>query len=490
MHGLLTLTRATLVLAWVALTAHAQFSAAGLVPVTAAPYRPDRILVQPKSAAALAPLAELHARLHSQVLRTFPGIHHLQVLSVPAGVSVPDLIARYQQSGWVAFAEPDYLGQLYDTTPNDPYFTSGKLWGLAAISAPAAWDVITAATNVVVAVVDTGVRYTHEDLAANLWVNPVDGGHGWNALDDNDDPTNNGATHGTMVAGILGAVGNNGKGVVGVAWSVQLMACDCFNSADIGSVSDVITCLEYARTNGARVINASWGFTNSPTFSPLALSNAIVALRDAGIIVVAAAGNRATNIDLAPNYPAGYGLDNVITVGSISPSNTWSTFSNYGVTNVALAAPGERIYTTFPATDSYYYVDPNGATSYAAPFVAGACALLIAQYPADTYHDTIARLLGTTDPWPGLAGKCRTGGRLNLANALRTIRLTSLSANGGMLQLAVAGGLNRVCTVEISTNLAAWSPVYTNTATTNGTFIFTDTVASSSPRFYRATASP
>jgi len=379
---------------------------------------------------------------------------------------------------------------LYATAPNDPYFTSGKLWGLEAISAPAAWDVITAASNVVVAVVDTGVRYTHEDLAANMWVNPVDGGHGWNALDNNDDPNNNGATHGTMMAGILGAVGNNGKGVVGVAWRIQLMACACFNSANSGSVSDVITCLEYARTNGARVINASWGFTNSPTFAPLALSNAIVSLRDAGILVVAAAGNRATNIDLAPNYPACYGLDNVITVGSISPSNTWSSFSNYCVTNVALAAPGERIYTTFPATDSYYYVDPNGATSYAAPFVTGACALLMAQYPADTYHDTIARLLGTTDPLPDLAGKCRTGGRLNLANALRTIRLTSLSMNGAMLQLRVAGGLNRVCAVETSTDLATWSPVYTNTATTDGTFVFTDNVTSSSPRFYRATASP
>lgn len=446
-------------------------------------YRDDRILVQPK-ADALAAFEQFQARLNGQVLRTFPRIQHLQVLSVPANQKVTDLVAEYQRSGLVDFAEPDYLGRLFDTTPNDPYFVNGKLWGLEAISAPAAWDVRTDATNVIVAVVDTGIRYTHEDLAANMWVNPVDGGHGWNALDGNNDPTNNGATHGTMVAGILGAVGNNGKGVTGVPWQVQIMACAGFNSLGIGSISDVITCLEYARTNGARVINASWGFTNS-----LALSNAMVSLRDAGIIVVAAAGNSATNIDLAPNYPAGYGLDNVVTVGSLTPSNTWSTFSNFGVTNVALGAPGEKIYTTFPATDSYYYADPNGATSYSAPFVSGACALLIAQYPADGYRDIIARLLGSTDVLPALAGKCRTGGRLNLAKAMSTIRLAAMPfTNGPAFQMAVSGGLNRTCSVEASTNLNNWSPVYTNTSSTNGTFGFTDSTTNSPQRFYRATA--
>jgi hypothetical protein len=461
----------------------AQILVTGASAAAANPYRNDRILVQPK-ANALAALAQFQARHNGQVLKTFPSIHQLQVLSVPANESVTDLISEYQRSGLVDFAEPDYLGHLFDTTPNDPYFVNGKLWGLEAISAPAAWDVRTDATNVIVAVVDTGIRYTHEDLAANMWVNPVDGGHGWNALDGNNDPTNNGATHGTMVAGILGAVGNNGKGVTGVPWHVQIMACAGFNSLGIGSISEVITCLDYARTNGAQVINASWGFTNS-----LALSNAMVSLRDAGIIVVAAAGNSATNIDLAPNYPAGYGLDNVVTVGSLSPSNTWSTFSNFGVTNVALGAPGEQIYTTFPATDSYYYADPEGATSYAAPFVTGACALLMAQYPADSYRDTIARLLGSTDVLPALAGKCRTGGRLDLAKAMSTIRLAaSPFTNGPAFQFSVSGGLNRTCSVEASTNLADWSPVFTNTSSTNGTFGFTDLTTNSPQRFYRAAA--
>jgi subtilisin family serine protease len=273
--------------------------------------------------------------------------------------------------------------------------------------------------------------------------------------------------------------------VVGVAWRIQIMACSCFNSLDVGNISDVITCLDYARTNGARIINASWGFTNS-----LALSNALVCLRDAGIIVVAAAGNSTNNIDLAPNYPAGYGLDNVVTVASTSRSNTLSSFSNYGAANVALAAPGEQIYSTFPATDSYYFTESG--TSFSAPYVAGACALLMAQYPADTYRDTIGRLLSSTDPLPALAGKCRTGGLLDLARALRTIRLATLPpASSGVFQLQVSGGMNRTCSVQASTDLVNWLSVYTNTASTTGTFDFADGQQTNLPlRFYRAAASP
>jgi subtilisin family serine protease len=166
-------------------------------------------------------------------------------------------------------------------------------------------------------------------------------------------------------------VGNNGKGVAGVAWRVQIMACKCFNSFGLGSISDVVTCMDYARTNGARIINASWGFTNS-----LALSNAVASLRDAGIIVVAACGNSSTNIDLSPTYPASYPLDNIITVASITRSNTLATSSNFGANDVDLAAPGEGIYSTFAATDNFYLT--QSGTSFAAPYVSGACALLMA----------------------------------------------------------------------------------------------------------------
>ena len=449
-------------------------------------YRADRILIQPKAGVSAIVFKQFHMARNITMLRSFPGIRGLQVLQVPPGESVTNLIAQYQQSGLVEFAEPDYTGQLFGTSPNDPKFLDGTLWGLNTNSAPQAWDILTAASNIVVAVLDTGVRYTHEDLAANMWINPRDGGHGWNAINGNNDPSDFG-THGTMVTGVLGAVGNNRKGVFGVAWRVQIMAGACFNSSGIGNVSDVITCLDYARTNGAKIINASWGFTNS-----LALSNAMVSLRDAGIIVVAACGNSATNIDLYPTYPASYGLDNIVSVASTSKADVLSSFSNYGVTNVDLAAPGEQIYSTFPATDNFYYSDVPGGTSYSAPNVAGACALLMAQYPADNYQAIIARLLSSTDPLPSLAGKCRTGGRLNLRKILRTIQVATVpGGTNGLFQMRVDGGLNRTLSVEATTNLQGWSPIFTNTTSANGTFDFTDDQSTNLlQRFFRATALP
>ena len=272
-------------------------------------------------------------------------------------------------------------------TPNDPDYTNGTLWGLNTIEAPAAWDVLTSASNILVAVLDTGVRYTHEDLAANMWVNPNDGGHGWNAIAGTNDPSDD-SGHGTMVAGVLGAVGNNGKGVVGVAWRVQIMACKCFNSLGVGQVSDsspaLITPGPMARGSSTQA-GAS---TNS-----LALSNAVYSLRDAGIIVVAACGNTGTNIDVAPTYPASYPLDNVVSVAYTTRGDTLASASNYGATSVHLAAPGEQITSTFGAMDSgtYAYYTECG-TSFAAPYVAGACALMLAEYPTESYQQIINRI--------------------------------------------------------------------------------------------------
>ena len=397
----------------------------------------------------------------------------------------------------VEFAEPDFTGNVF-ATPNDPKFLDGTLWGLnnvgqnggtadADIDAPDAWDVLSSASNIVVAVVDTGVRYTHEDLAANMWVNPNGGGHGTNALDGTNDPSDeNGTGHGTLVAGILGAVGNNGKGVTGVAWQVQMMACKCFNNFGVGNISSAVACLDYSRANGARIINASWGFTNS-----LALSNAFYSVRNAGIIVVAAAGNASTNIDVDPTYPASYDFDNVVSVAYTTRNDTLGTNSNYGATNVDLAAPGEQIYSTWGATDSFYF--SNTGSSFAAAYVTGALALMLPKYPTETYQQIIARVLNATDPLPSLAGKCVTGGRLNLRKALSPpLSLTAIPAiGGGPFQLHLSGGPNRTCVVQFSPNLTAWSPIFTNTTSASGTFDFTDEQpANSAPRFFRAVSDP
>ena len=448
-------------------------------------YVEDQILVQPKPGISSGALAEFHSALRTKVLRTFEGIGRLQVVAVPAGETVPGLIAKYQQSGLVEFAEPDYIGHVA-VIPNERSYTNGTLWGLNKIQATQAWDVLTSASNIVVAVLDTGVRYTHEDLKSNMWASSTDGSHGWNALAGTSDPSDDsGNGHGTMVAGVLGAAGNNGKGVVGVAWQVQMMACKCFNSSGVGTISACLTCFDYARTNGARIINASWGFTNS-----LALSNGVYSLRDAGIIVVAACGNSATNTDLSPTYPASYPLDNVVSVAATASDDTLASFSNYGATTVHLGAPGVSIYSTFVATDSFYYTDSG--TSFAAPYVSGALALMLAEYPGKSYRQIINRVLNAVDPLPSLAGKCVTGGRLNLRKALTPIRLTGFAAaNSGPFQLHLSAATNLTCVIQVSADLASWLPVFTNTTSASGTFDFTDNHSTSSPRrFYRAVVSP
>ena len=420
----------------------------------------------------------------------------LQIVRLPDGETVPNFIAKCEQSGLFAFAEPDYFIHAA-LTPNDPKFLDGTLWGLhntgqgggtpdADIDAPEGWGVATDANNIVVAVLDTGIRLTHEDLAANLWTNVHSGGHGLNAftgsLNASDDEG-----HGTLTAGVLGAVGNNGKGIAGVAWRVQMMSCKCLDASGSGSDATLITCIDFARTNGARIMNAS---LDSAGYSQ-AVSNAILAARNDGIIFVASAGNNAANVDAVPRYPAGYDIDNIVSVAATTRADALWSSSNHGATNVDLAAPGHQIYSSFFISDNFYLT--VSGTSVAAPQVAGAFALLLTKYPTETHQQIIARVLNTTDFVPALAGKCVTNGRLNLRQALSPpVQLTSLSEAGSPpFALRVHGGPNRTCVVEVTTNLTLWSPLFTNTTSAGGTFDFADDQSTNSAlRFYRALAAP
>ncbi len=429
------------------------------------------------------------------------------MIKLPRGETVPDFILKYQDSGLVDFAEPDYLVHA-DAAPNDPLYTDGTEWWLnntgqyggtlhADIDAPDAWNVLNSASNIVVAVLDTGVRYTHEDLAANMWVNPIDGGHGFNAFTGSNNVADDNG-HGTLVCGVLGAVGNNGTGMAGVTWSVQMMACKCLDSTASGSDSTVIACLDYAETNGARVINASF----SSTGTSLAVSNAIVAAQDAGIILVASCGNGNAlfphaNVDVLPNYPACYPIDNIVSVAYTGRNDTLGSYSDYGPTTVDLAAPGDQISSTFTNSDSAYYISTPASgisgTSFAAPMVSAACALMLVKYPTENYQHIIARILKATDPLPSLAGKCVTGGRLNLYKALSPpIILTAIpETNGGPFELNLSTGANRVCIIQSSPNLVNWSPVFTNTTDTNGILDFVDDNSSNTLQlFYRAVSTP
>jgi subtilisin family serine protease len=219
----------------------------------------------------------------------------------------------------------------------------------------------------------------------------------------------------------------------------------------------------------------------------LAVSNALASARDAGIIVVAACGNTSTNLDVNPTYPTGFHLANVVSVASTTQSNALASTSNYGANSVHLAAPGEQIYSTFAASDSFYL--SNSGTSFAAPYVTGALALMLAKYPTEDYSSLINRLLAGTDPLPALAGKCVTSGRLNLRNALSPpVRVSAVPVPpNSPFQLRVSAGPNRTCIIQGSMTLTNWFPVFTNTTSTNGTFDYIDTNSTNVPwQFYRA----
>jgi subtilisin family serine protease len=320
----------------------------GAEPVVVRPaqgpaYRADRILVVPKAGRDLA-LRRLHTQNRSRVVHHFRDLGGVQVIEIPAGSSALDYVDRYQKSGEVEAAHVDHWFEPA-ALPNDPLINSGVQWHLnntglsggvpgADIHASMGWDILHEATNIIVAVIDSGLRLTHEDLAGNLWTNPaeipdnemdddgngiVDDIHGINAVSGTGRPEDD-AGHGTHVAGILGAVGNNGLGVCGVAWKLQLMPCK-FLSANGGSESGLLQCLEYARSKGAKIINCS--FVAPPASISPTLSNAFWTVRNAGIIVVAAAGNRGVNLDTDPEYPASFGMDNIIVVTATTRTDSF-----------------------------------------------------------------------------------------------------------------------------------------------------------------------
>jgi len=366
-----------------------------------------------------------------RMIRKFARFDDLRVLAPAAGETTAEAITRLRATGRYEFVEPDYLLHV-DATPNDTRFTTqwslantGQSNGIvsADISALAAWDTLTDASSVIVAVIDSGARLTHADLAPNLWRNPaptigdINGIRATSARGTitNGDPTDD-EGHGSHVAGIIGAVGNNGAagaGIAGVAWKVQIMPLKFITSAGTGATSDAVACIDYAIAHGASIINASYG-ESSGNFSQsqyLAIKRA----RDAGLIFVAAAGNETTNLDLSPHYPASYNLDNVIAIGASARRDEAAAYSNYGAT-VELFAPGSEIlslgYTTDTASATL------SGTSMAAPHISGALALLKSRFPADSPRQLINRLLRSVDHPASLAGTSLTNGRLNLARAL------------------------------------------------------------------------
>ncbi len=369
--------------------------------------------------------------INAKILNFFPQsrLYHLQ-LSKTADTLTQITELRSQKG--ILLAEPN--DRIYaQILPDDPDFS--MLWGLqnlgqtlglsgTDIAIETVWDNFTDGSDVIVAVIDSGVDYEHPDLSDNIWTSPgeipnnamdddgngyVDDVHGYDFVDDDGDPMD-GGEHGTHVAGILGAVGNNGIGISGVIWSAKIMPVRFLNSANSGTVSNAILAIEYAVTNGAKILNNSWG--GGPYNK--ALLNAILAADAQGVLFFAAAGNQGVNTDQTPFYPASINAPNLLSVASIDDKNTLSTFSNYGKLTVDLAAPGTAIFSTKP-NDTYGYIS---GTSMATPHASGVAALLWSQFPQLNHRQIRNLLLQGVEPEDYLADITVMGGRLNAELAL------------------------------------------------------------------------
>lgn len=336
-----------------------------------APYAEGEVLVRFKpgvSPGAAALVAAAFDAEGGRPLRPLSGAHPGQsVLLRSPRLSTEDLLRQLQGLPEVAAVSPNYRRRL-QRLPNDPKFP--LQWGMAKIQAPAAWEQDTGSSQVVLAVIDTGVDYRHEDLAANMWRNPgetpgngvdddgngfVDDVHGFDfaadRLGNNDSDPMDIDDHGTHVAGILAAAGNNGLGVCGINWQARVMALKGFRPDLHIYDSDCIEAIDYAvmmkRDRGVNVaaINASFGGGGSNPLQQEAIADAA----DLGIAFVCAAGNEGENNDETPFYPAGYDVPGIVSVAASDPDDGLASFSNYGANTVDIAAPGQGILSTVPA---------------------------------------------------------------------------------------------------------------------------------------------
>jgi len=321
-------------------------------------------------------------------------------------------------------------------SPNDPQFS--EQWALhnqgqnggkerADIDALKAWTKTQGNKNVVVAVLDSGVDYNHVDLRANMWTRPdsvpeyvddelgtLDDVHGFDVDMNLGDPMDDNG-HGTHCAGVIGAEGDNGEGIAGINWHVQIMPLKFLGRGGFGTTKAAIEAINYAidrKKHGVniRVISASWGSTQRSK----ALEDVIRAASDAGILFVAAAGNNGTDNDKRPHYPSNYDLPNVISVAALDNTDNLASFSNYGEKTVHIAAPGKDITSTWLGDQ---YREASG-TSMATPHVSGVAALIISASPNISVEKLKERLLKSVDKIDSLSGKVASGGRLNAAKAV------------------------------------------------------------------------
>jgi len=405
----------------------------------------DELLVAFQPGARGAPAEAVRNGLGATKIKAWPQIQ-AEHWRLPPGLGVARAVQALSANPNVLYAEPNYIAHAVADVPNDPLLRS--LWGMhnigltggtldADIDALEAWQLLPGEWPVVVGVVDTGVDYTHEDLADRMWVNPgetgldrkgkdkatngkdddhngyVDDVIGWDFVNNDNDPMDD-ASHGTHVSGTIAANGADGIGVIGVAGlnpQVKIMPLKFLDASGSGTYADAISAVLYAASfldasgnHVVRITSHSW----SGSYGSSTLEGAILS---SGALVVAAAGNDGGD---TPHYPAGFSAPNIISVAATDDDDLLASFSNFGTDWVDLAAPGVSVVSSTPGNT---YASKSG-TSMATPHVSGVAALLMSQAPSMTIDEVKAQILDTVDLVVDLEDKAATGGRLNAARAL------------------------------------------------------------------------
>ncbi len=392
----------------------------------------------------------LSAELGSYIKDAIPG-QNIVVIKRPVFEIQSNVMKSLAQNDLVEIVEPNYIYRI-SRTPNDPML--GQLWGMknigqkdsenkagvagVDIGAEKAWDITTGSRDVVVAVIDTGVNYNHPDLKDNVWVNEAEA-RGLKGVDDDgngiiDDihgasfvtassPTGDPMDdhgHGSHCSGTIGARGDDGKGLVGVAWNTRIMGVKFLSKDGSGSLDGALKAIDYASSMGAKVLSNSWG---GGGYSET-LKQAIERSNAKDALFVAAAGNESNNNDSNPTYPATYDVPNVLSVAAIDNRGQIASFSNYGKTKVHVGAPGVNIMSSITGTG----YDSWSGTSMATPHVSGMAVLLASNEPNLTGVEMKQRIIATAQPIAGLRGKVRSGGLAN-AYAMLTNTMAPPDAN-------------------------------------------------------------
>jgi subtilisin family serine protease len=423
-------------------------------------YVPNEVLIKFDSSARARRSLESLANEGASLVEKL-GDDGWQRFQIPAGMTVEDALNAYRKLDGAVIVQPNFYYHLLTTTPNDPQFTSTGMYGLGKISAPAAWDLSTGSSSVVVADIDTGMRYTHQDLAANAWMNPgeiamngvdddmngfIDDVYGWDFFFNDSNPIDDAGGHGTHTAGTIGAVGNNLLNVVGVNWNVKIMPIKIYSPNGTDSTSAMlVNAYNYIRMMklrgvNIRVTNNSYGGCGEACGYDQATKDALDAMGDAGILNVFAAGNSNVNNDTNPggSYPSVYTSPSILAVAASTSTDAKASFSCFGLNSVDLAAPGNGVLSTYNTSDTA--TATLSGTSMATPHTTGAAALLSAYNPSLSVASLKATLMNTVDQLPAWTSLVKSGGRLNVFAAMQNPTICNFNLSTQSVSVKTKGG--------------------------------------------------